>query len=211
MILGLTCAIASSLSFKKLTRKNGRVDMLTSPSSTLEKFLANALIYVFGFIVAFFVCAQLADLTRIAALWYFHKDLFVPGPINFLNVFYHSFSSAGILNALSGLPYIVAMGIIANCGLFLMGSVLWPRLSVLKTFAAVYAFEFAIAIIFFIIAGIAGEAAISSFGRSIFNTFLNGNMNYWAVAWYGFQIVLFWGLAWYLFKRKDVISLKWWK
>ena len=25
------------------------------------------------------------------------------------------------------------------------------------------------------------------------------------------QAILYWGLSWYLFKRKDVVSLKWWK
>ena len=82
----LVVCLSASLAFKNLKTKAGRTHYLSSPSSTLEKFLVNVLIYVVGMTVAYFICAQLADLTRIAALWWFKSDSFiVPGPINFLN------------------------------------------------------------------------------------------------------------------------------
>ena len=214
VIFTFTVCIAASLAFKKLTKKNGRVDLFTSPSSTLEKFLVNALVYVFGFIMAFFVCAQLADLTRIAALWYFHNDINVPGPINFLNILSSPFSfgdDATSSTLSSTLAATLPLSVIASGGLFLMGSVLWPRLSLLKTFAALYGLEFAIVLLGILFTAIVGENVIAEYVQKFVRIFIGRDFSYWTIGWYVIQILLFWGLAWFLFKRKDVVSLKWWK
>ena len=212
VIFTFTVCIAAGLAFRKLTKKNGRVDLFTSPSSTLEKFLVNALVYVLGFIVAFFVCAQLADLTRIAALWYFHNRMNVPGPINFLNILSSPFSLGNEeLIGSSAMTAILPLSVIASGGLFLMGSVLWPRLSVLKTFAALYGVEIVVVVLGIVFAAIVGEGAASEFIKKFVGTFTGNEFNYWTLGWYIIQILVFWGLAWYLFKRKDVVSLKWWK
>ena len=33
----------------------------------------------------------------------------------------------------------------------------------------------------------------------------------WYIALLVIQLIVYWPLSWYLFKRKDVVSLKWWK
>lgn len=209
-ILMFAITIVASFSFKKLTRKTGRIDMFTSPTSTLEKFLVNVVIYVLGFIVVFFICAQLADLTRIAALWYFHNDIIVPGPINFLPTLTQAYNF-GPMNELMGMSKIFTLGVLANAGLFLLGSVLWPRLSFLKTFAAVYAIEIVVGFLFVVGAFIIGNDNAISFTRWIANAVENGTFKIILIGLIIAQLILYWGLAWYLFKRKDVISLKWWK
>ena len=92
-----------------------------------------------------------------------------------------------------------------------MGSVLWPRLSVLKSFAALYGVENAVVVLGIVFAAIVGEGAASEFIKKFAGTFAGSEFNYWTLGWYIIQILVFWGLAWYLFKRKDVVSLKWWK
>ena len=212
IIFTFTVCIAAGLAFRKLTKKNGRVDLFTSPSSTLEKFLVNALIYVLGFIVAFFVCAQLADLTRIAALWYFHNRMNVPGPINFLNILSSPFSFGDEeLIGSSTLTITLPLSVIASGGLFLMGSVLWPRLSVLKTFAALYGVEIVVVVLGIVFSAIVGDSVVTEYVKKFVSVFSGRDISYWTIGWYVIQILLFWGLAWYLFKRKDVVSLKWWK
>ena len=210
VVLTFIICIAASLSFKKLTRKNGRVDMFTSPSSTLEKYLVNALIYVFGFIVAFFICAQLADLTRVAVLWYFRDRMFVPGPINFLTSLTDVASTVEHPEiGMQGLGWTVILGLIANAGLYLLGSVIWPRLSLLKTFAAIYAIEIALFILVAPFFAVFGD--MQSFSQWFYDFIMGGKFSLTLIIILCVQIVLYFGLAWYLFKRKDVISLKWWK
>ena len=214
MFLGLAIMIVASLAFRKLTSKTGRIEMFTSPSSMLEKFLVNALVYVIGYIVAFFICTQLADLTRIAVLWFFKDEyLIVPGPINFLNLIPDAVDGFGFGSAaeIPGEPskwmtINLIIGLLAGPGLFLLGSIVWPRLSLLKTFAAVYGLETILGITFMIVAINLNMVPV---GWWIINHLeqIMIAMTIFTV----FQLILYWGLSWYLFKRKDVISLKWWK
>jgi hypothetical protein len=213
MFLSFASMIVASLAFRKLTRKTGRIEMFTSPSSMCEKFLVNALIYVVGYIVAFFICAQLADLTRFAVLWFFKSETFVvPGPINFLNVIPDAVDGFGFGTAVGPNPskwmtINLFIGLLAGPGLFLLGSILWPRLSLLKTFAAVYGIETILGIIFMIVA--MNISDMESFGMWILNH-LEDIMIAMTI-FSALQAILYWGLSWYLFKRKDVVSLKWWK
>ena len=209
MVYGFGSIIVASLAFRGLKDKKGRTEFLTSPSSTLEKYFVNVLIYVVGFFVVFPICAQLADLTRILVLWPW-SDGDVPGPINFLNTFHNvahqqewwKYDSKVILEIT------LWLGVLASPALYLLGSVLWPKLSFLKTFAAVYVIE----IVIFILAMI---------GISIFSDmptaakWLKGlgqnTVMLWYTAFIAIQLIVYWPLSWYLFKRKDVVSLKWWK
>ena len=214
MFLGLAIMIVASLAFRKLTSKTGRIEMFTSPSSMLEKFLVNALVYVIGYIVAFFICTQLADLTRIAVLWFFKDEyLIVPGPINFLNLIPDAVDGFGFGSAaeIPGEPtkwmtINLMIGLLAGPGLFLLGSIVWPRLSLLKTFAAVYGLETILGITFMIVAI---NLNMETVGWWIINHLEQIMIAMTIFA--AFQLILYWGLSWYLFKRKDVISLKWWK
>ena len=207
-ILGFSVMIVASMAFKKLTTKAGRIDMMTSPSSTLEKFLVNGVVYVLGFVVAFLILAQLADLTRIAVMHIFGFQGFIPGVINFTNLgadFIYGLGSDLFKGPLA-VTY-VWCSLLATSGIYLLGSVMWPRLSRLKTFAAIYAVEFVLGVLAVILIFVFSD--MESFGMWVF-MHLDGMMPF-MMAVMVIQIIVGWGLAWYLFKHKDVISLKWWK
>ena len=207
-ILGFSVMIVASMAFKKLTTKAGRIDMMTSPSSTLEKFLVNGVVYVLGFVVAFLILAQLADLTRIAVMHIFGFQGFIPGVINFTNLgadFIYGLASDLFKGPLA-VTY-VWCSLLATSGIYLLGSVMWPRLSLLKTFAAIYAVEFVLGVLAIILIFVFSD--MESFGMWVF-MHLDGMMPF-MMAVMVIQIIVGWGLAWYLFKHKDVISLKWWK
>ena len=213
VFLSFATMIVASLAFRKLTNKTGRIEMFTSPSSMLEKFLVNALIYVIGYIVAFFICAQLADFTRIAVLWFFRDEYFiVPGPINFLNLIPDAADGFGVGSAVEGnvgnwFSTNMYIGLLGGPGLFLLGSILWPRLSLLKTFAAVYGIETILGIAIMLVAININD--MESVGYWIMNHLEQIMI---AMTIFGALLtILYWAIAWYLFKRKDVVSLKWWK
>lgn len=209
MVYGFGSIIVASLAFRGLKEKKGRIEFLTSPSSTLEKYLVNVLIYVVGFIVVFPICAQLADLTRILVLWPW-SDGDVPGPINFLNTFHNvahqqewwKYDSKVILEIT------LWLGVLASPALYLLGSVLWPKLSFLKTFAAVYVIEIVILILAMI--GISIFSDMPTAAKWLKGLGQNTVM-LWYTAFLAIQLIVYWPLSWYLFKRKDIVSLKWWK
>ena len=205
-VFSFSTIIMASLSFRGLMTKTSRTELLTSPSSMTEKFLVNTLIYVVGYIVAFFVLAQLADLTRIAALWFARSEsLNVPGPICFLN-FTNQFSDnitphIGQIGIFKAAIYV---GLLASPGLYLLGSVLWPRLSFLKTFAAVYAIEFVI--FFFGMAILRGFGSFQEMAMRILDNIENGSFSIAMLVAAAVQLVLYWTLAWIVFRRKDIVS-----
>lgn len=211
MILTFVVCVSASMAFIGLKTKTSRASYLTSPSSTFEKFVVNILIYVVGIFIAYFACAQLADLTRIAVLWFFKGENFaVHGPINFLTCLS---DVASIYDepelGLKGFDTMVIVGLIANAGLYLLGSVIWPRLSLLKTFAAVYAIEISLFLIALPFFALIDDTA--AFAKWFYDYMTGGYFTTSTIIFVIIQIVLYFGLSWYLFKRKDVISLKWWK
>ena len=210
-MLAIALMVVASLSFRNLKSKNGRVALFTSPSSTLEKFLVNILIYVVGSIVVFFACAQLADLTRIGILSLVGADdLIVPGPINFLSAINDTVTGIGSIEPVAkGMNWIFWLSLLATPGMYLLGSVLWPRLSLLKTFAASQILSIVVMIIAITLTNVLiPEDEIVNWMKNMVES---GTLTNWIAISMGVQAVLYWGLSWYLFKRKDVVSLKWWK
>ncbi len=210
-MLAIALMVVASLSFRNLKSKNGRVALFTSPSSTLEKFLVNILIYVVGSIVVFFACAQLADLTRIGILSLVGADdLIVPGPINFLSAINDTVTGIGSIEPVAkGMRWIFWLSLLATPGMYLLGSVLWPRLSLLKTFAASQILSIVVMIIAITLTNVLiPEDEIVNWMKNMVES---GTLTNWIAISMGVQAALYWGLSWYLFKRKDVVSLKWWK
>jgi len=212
-------AVTASLAFRNLTSKSGRVAMFTSPISTTEKFLVNLLIYVIGALVAFIVCVQLADLTRIAVLAPFTSENFhVPGPINYVSALFNSYGKIMHMTEMLNehVPMHVssllkAMAIISTFlmpALYFMGSVLWPRMSLVKSFFASQIINIVVSIImamFFAMPLVLSKGDIQPDNLSflINYTIVSSciNLVILACCWVG---------SWYLFKHKDVVSLKWW-
>ena len=211
--------IIASLAFRNLTSKAGRIALFTSPSSTTEKFIVNLVVYVIGAFAAFIVCAQLADLGRIAILSPFRSESFyVPGPLNFLSILTSSSSdimsitdifSARGYNA-SDFKLMTILTIFLGPAMYFMGSVLWPRWAVAKTFAVHQVINgvvtMTVSLIFAMpfLYSLTSDTITDLDDMDFSNLFSVSNFISYSIAlvcWYG---------AWYLFKHKDVVSLKWW-
>ena len=213
--------IVASLSFRNLTSKTGRVALFTSPASTTEKFIVNLVIYVICTFVVFIISVHLADLARVVILKPFQSESFyVPGPFRYLSILTGDSSSIDITSISETLAsrgytaenfkWMILLSIILSPAIYFMGSVLWPRWSVLKTFAAQQVLNFVVSIFIMLIFatpflyGISRDN-ISDIDISNLSTAMSAStyVSYalYAVFWYG---------AWYLFKHKDVVSLKWW-
>ena len=212
LMLSLVVCVMAAMAFKNLTTKAGRTSLFMSPSSSLEKFVVNVLIYVVATMVIFFACAQLADLTRIAALKAFEtKDFAVPGPMNFLQVFFSINWRIG--SGLEDLSWLGAMTMfldtLSKAALFFLGSVVWPRLSVLKTFVTLFVIQSGLSVLFMVTVYLCLDPNVFA---DWVKDFVNGGDFFIASSIISvIEIVAGFGLAWYLFKRKDVVSLKWWK
>ena len=206
--LVIACIVGPSLAFRNLKSKSGRVSLFTLPASTLEKFLVNIMIYVVGFYVMYHICAQLADFTRIAVLLpFWNEKLIVPGTLNFLNLVNDTVAGTGT-SLVAAMTTVLSVNLLSCMAMYLMGSILWPRLSLLKTFVAG---QILTAIV--IIIGVA-YIAMTFTGPEQAQSFYYDHMETATWIWGGWYIVetlVFGTLAWFLFKHKDVVSTKWWK
>ncbi len=212
MLLSFVVCAISSMAFKSMTTKAGRTSLMMSPSSSLEKFVVNLLIYVVAMFVLFFACTQLADLTRIAVLKPFEtKNFVVPGSINFANVKTFTFMADG--SSSNSFVFWVGMslfiGTIANAAMYFLGSVVWPRLSLLKTFVTIFAAQSTLLIILIVLINVCAEPHV--FGQWFRDFMKSGGFFKLSCAISPVLAVGAFALSWILFKRKDVVSLKWWK
>jgi len=205
----LVAAIMASLAFRRLGTKNGRVSLLSSPSSTAEKFISNILIYVVSAFVIFAVCFQLADVTRYVVMSFLNANLGIESvaPTNFIDFFKNN---SGFVPELRVMFQSIFFEILFVGTIFFLGSILWPRRSVIKTASVLLVITLVKMIILVV-------WAYNTFGEGIDT--IENTVGYHFLA-NAFRInlyvdivffVLCWVLAWITLKRKDVISLKWWK
>ena len=195
----LAC-IVPSLANRQLKSKTGRIELMTLPTSMMEKFAVGITIYVIGFFVAFAICVQLADLFRYAISGFKMVPDHLFKCMDMLHFYHES------LNGANEEPsYFTWTALVATAPLFFLGSVLWPRWSVSKTFALTYA---ATIILSFIFVGVK-----AMMGEHLDLDTIDSNAQYIVMTDVVNIIILIVSLvlAWYLLKRKDIVSLKWWK
>ena len=194
--VALAC-IVPSLANRQLKSKTGRIELLTLPTSIVEKFAVGITIYVIGFFVAFVICVQLADLLR-SAISGFEM---VPNHLFKCMDELHDFSHY----VYNKPQYFEWTALVSTAPLFFLGTVLWPRWSVIKTFALTMAGTIILQFMFIGVKAMMGE-------HLDFDT-IDNNAQYIVMTDVVNIVILIVSLvlAWYLLKRKDIVSLKWWK
>ena len=196
-------AIMAGLAFHNLKTRQGRVELLTSPSSTLEKYIVNLLLYFVGSFVIFAVSFQLADITRYLVMSFVNPRLGIEStlPINLVNVF-----SANLTEQTDIFILIVTLGVGSA---FFLSSVMWPRRSSLKMGVVVLVIAFLQigAIIYLTYHYLGTDYTVP---RNIRNGFFDqlATVGIWIDAIIYFLCLV---MAWFVLKHKDVITLKWWK
>ena len=200
---GVIAAIMAGLAFHNLKTRQGRVDLLTSPSSTCEKYIVNLLLYFVGSFVIFAVSFQLADITRYLVMYFVNPRLGIEStlPTNLVSLFKNNLIDQDDIFLL-----VVTLGVGAA---FFLGSVMWPRRSALKmgVVVLVIAFLQIAAMIYLTYHYLGVDYTVP---RNIRNGFLDelATVGIWMNA---IIYLLCLVMAWFVLKHKDVITLKWWK
>lgn len=195
-IVILSC-IVPSLAFRQLTSKNGRIQFFSTPASTVEKYAVGVTIYVIGFAIVFAACVQLADLVRFA---FINRD---SAPVVLADSIKMMIDNRDL--NWNGIPYYSWVAAVATAPLFFMGSILWPRWAVVKTFALTYVVSFFLIIVFPIMQFFLQRSTDSS------STIYKAQFQYFIDGFNLIMMVVCLVLSWYLFKRKNIVSLKWWE
>ena len=203
LAFSVIAAIMAGLAFHSLKTRQGRVDLLTSPSSALEKYIVNLLLYFVGSFVIFAVSFQLADITRYLVMSFVNPRLGIEStlPTNLVNMFKTNLTEQTDIFIL-----VVALGAGAA---FFLGSVMWPRRSALKMGVVVLGIAIlqVAAIIYLTYHYLGVDYTVP---QNIRNGFFDqlATVGIWIDA---IIYLLCLVMAWFVLKHKDVITLKWWK
>lgn len=111
-----------------------RLNQLMTPASTLEKYLSRFLICIVGVPLAFMLCWELADWANVWISRVVYGDN-AGGHVGVVRA-YEMVSDK--MNAVT----FSALGIVLTQGIYLLGSTIWPKYSLIKTMGAVCVIEF---------------------------------------------------------------------
>lgn len=123
LLLFLFGSVYASTAFSKLSTRSGRISMISLPANSSEKFLAYWFIHTIVFLVLFAAAIEFADALRVAIL-----KLVYP--------YSNSIHFIKLSNFLNNNPLPVITFYLMYQSFFLLGSIVWPRFSFLKTYAA---------------------------------------------------------------------------
>ncbi len=205
-MFGFVASVSASLMFGKLKNKETRIEHFMSPASATEKFAVQLVIYLVCFVVVFFMCAQLADATRFAIMSILNDTdripgliTFIPGTFSFAEEFANIWFDGFNMNLFTG--GLLTLSTACSFSTYMFGSVLWPKLSFLKTFAACYAVQSVVGLMLLALFKLFGYGNIVSCIVAHHEVFV------WLIyAIYVLLIVAFSIGTYLLYKRKDVIK-----
>ena len=140
-MFGAFGCIAASVAFSDMKSKVGRISAIMLPATAFEKFIVRWIAVVpilFGLMIAGF---YIGDLTRIFVSWV--ADVPIPYGTSYHHItnpwtalYFHN----GMLNA------IMITGYLSLQAPFFFGAILWPKLSLIKTIAALWIIQIIIGI-----------------------------------------------------------------
>lgn len=134
VILYILSMISGARLYSSLATKQSRIALFGCPASNLEKSLVPFLIYVVGFFIVAYAGAFLADAVRVWIGRAFFADSMTPAPqfIPFRGLF---FIAGNLWDAPTVETYISSplSNIFFFQAVFILGTTVWPRHSVVKT------------------------------------------------------------------------------
>lgn len=131
LILFVSGTYVASVSFSRMSTPAGALSTLMVPASQFEKFMLRWLVAVPLFMLVFFCIAVVADWCRV---WYaaVHYGLETRAMPWFDAIFHTKDVGNGYFNSDSG-PFMASIFVMVQ-SFFLLGSIVWPKRSMLKTF-----------------------------------------------------------------------------
>jgi len=138
ILMSLFSSVAGSLTFSNMKTKQGRISMLMIPSTAFDKFIVRWIGVVPVLIVILTAGMYLCDLTRIFVCWLCDNPRLVNSPyMEVINVWqFFSRREYGV-----ELFLWIISGFMFNQAVYIFGSILWPKLSFLKTFIAAWCWQ----------------------------------------------------------------------
>lgn len=140
-LLFLFTTLGASVMFSSMSNKSSRLSTLVLPASSLEKFLTYFLVYIVGTAIVFCISVFLADLLRVAWI-----SLFTPygSEASLCPLNYWLFHDRNPSDSDYCVFSVIFSMFVTLQALFALGSILWKKLSFIKTTGALFAINMVI-------------------------------------------------------------------
>lgn len=203
IVLGYVfAALGASFMFSGLKSKQGRINTLMIPALASEKLVSRMILFVVIYPVIFLVALSFAEFIRYLFMYFKPHE----SPVTPL---YMIFSDPALLSYCSPVKYphlipcMLFVGAFAVQSFFVLGSVMWPKYSALKTFGIFFTLFF-----LYLISSVTIGEHLSS-GKIYPNEpFLERKFPYVLFIIEIIVCLFNWAMAWWRLKETDVITTK---
>jgi hypothetical protein len=201
LAFGAICGLAlASNTFDTLKTRSSRLSVLMTPATPFEKFFSRWMISTIVYIVVFIILFMLADYTRVFIYRFIYPDAtIIPASLKYLVITGSEYSLSG-----SSMGYKI-LSYFSFQSFFLLGSVIWPKNSFIKTLTA----GLFIMITYSLFA--AGVARMLRGENIYINNSSFGDVSMDALKIINMVILVFfiffnWVIAYYRFKESEIIN-----
>lgn len=152
LLLMLFTGLSGAMFYSSFNPRGARVQVLTAPASSFEKFLTWFIIYFFGMIAVFYASAFIADLIRVGVVKAFAACPSTARPISALEIFGLAIDKPfDQINAPDVLQWIGFYGLaLSNFAIFALGSIVfYAKNAFIKTIGCLVALNAALSYIAF--------------------------------------------------------------
>lgn len=199
---GFGC-ISASFTMEKMKTKTNRISMLMTPATPFEKYFSRWIISTALFLVAFLIAFKMADYTRVVvySLIYPHLEGIAPVSSSYLvgakDNYQIIFDTSDVLYLMLLLYFFVQ-----SC--FVLGSTIWPKNALVKTFVAGAAI---VAIYALLKIGMSYLLSDSNFYYYTSDQYIDDELktHIWQAVLFFFALFN-WTLAYFRFKESEIIN-----
>ncbi|MDR1004748.1 MAG: hypothetical protein LBL97_07075 [Prevotellaceae bacterium] len=193
-------SVSASFMMERMKRKTGRIHTLMTPATPFEQFFSRWLILTFGFLAAFLIAYTLGDWTRVLIYRMVYPSL--SGVIEPVSVF-TIIRQIGLVGLIKGdLDIWTALSLYLFVqSFFVLGSSLWPRHALVRTFVAGVSILIAYMLV--------GMGTFYAFEPDNFRggvSFSEQTAQMWMNIFLSVMVVVNWTLAYFRFKESEIIN-----
>lgn len=205
IVLGyIFAALGGSFMFTSLKSKQGRISTLMIPALASEKLISRMGIYVVIFPVFYILAVCIAEFARCSYI-------LTTDPVLPVTPVYAIFSNPEALAYFTPskypflVPCLIITGVFTVQSFFILGSILWPKLSYPKTFAMLFILFFTYSISVYLVGENLSRGLTYPRGPM---KIVNEYIPYIILAFEFIVIIFNWTMAWWRLKETDVITTK---
>lgn len=187
--------VGASVMFSEMKSKQGRTSLLMEPANAIEKFIVRWLVWVVASMLLFWPAFEVAELMRRLGTALVHGN-FIP------------MSSAGIRHMdldMGECCLLLVCGYLCTQSFFVLGAILWPRLSFIKTIIATWVLQ-SVAMVAFVAGLNIAEDMLENINMLKFSSEINDNFIFYTIIVASVLTTLVnWTLTWMRLRESDNI------